>query len=57
MMVQLRKMFVVPGTNNVKCITFVCGHERILSASDFKKLEILGDTARCVECERTKGTP
>lgn len=41
---------VAPGT---MCFRFECGHERILSDSDARKLERDGDErARCVECER-----
>lgn len=56
MMTPIRKMFAVPETENVKCVTFTCGHERILSASDFKKLPVNGgERAWCVECERQAG--
>jgi hypothetical protein len=53
MLVRIRKLFVVPGTDDkVKCVTFACGHERILSTSDFRQLSFSGDRAECVECRR-----
>lgn len=51
-MVRLRRAFVVSETDGVKCFVMVCGHERILSASDARKLEIDGDRVACVECAR-----
>ncbi len=51
-MAPLRKAFVVPETDGVKCFVLACGHERILSTSDARKLKIEGADVECVECER-----
>ncbi len=51
-MVRLSRAYVVPHTDNVKCFILACGHERILAASDAKKLHIEGDMIECVECGR-----
>lgn len=55
MIQPVESRFQVPATDGVTCTRFVCGHERILSASDHRKLMPAGEPARCVECERQRG--
>lgn len=54
---NIAERFQVPETDNVWCVRFVCGHERILSRSDYIKQVPAGATGSCVECSRQVGAP
>ncbi len=53
MLIPIRETFIVFKTDGVRCFRLACGHERILSTGDARKLEASTGRVWCAECERT----